>query len=451
MLPIRTKPVSVAPDNNINSSRRRGGNPPSTSTSTSIAIGMPSLNMGRRRVCYVLAAAALAALACAPSAEVAAAGPPSAAATMEALFSDLGSAHVLPAHPRDTTNATISQLDVVPRGGGGSGYIAAYPVDRGVGLALSPDFARFVRTGTFEQPGASSPVLAAVTGGNINANNANGTESEWWVLAFETTAVPAAPDSGWRAGAPLLRGAAAYTAVPAARPADPACVGYAVASAGVEAVNGCYRPDGGGRRWVKDAEHAMYPSGDGGRWHIGTEGKAVFYASLHPSSTPPESVATVCGAVWAADKNSGGAPCTWALSSALAITACSGMWCDLSVHLSIYIFICLAKSRYIKIIASCALLDAPGLNPCRVLISALCPIPRPNTVCRSRRDTQPSAGPTTSASPAAGPAADPPRHRVCPVHVGGGAAQRPGRPGRHRAEPTAAPRRPEDRGHPGPV
>jgi hypothetical protein len=137
------------------------------------------------------------------------------------------------------------------------------------------------RRGRKDNDPTSQLRMIAVTGRAPAAASA----PPWWVLAFQT-------------------GAQQPVAVRAAPP-PPSCDGYTVSGAGVASVNGCYTKQASGS-YVKDQQHALYPYH--GFWHIGTKGKAVFYASLRPSSDPPKSSGG-CGVVWAAYKNSGVPPC----------------------------------------------------------------------------------------------------------------------------------------------
>eukprot|EP01045_Picozoa_sp_COSAG04_P005533 COSAG04_NODE_258_length_18740_cov_15.019312_4_plen_829_part_00 len=107
-----------------------------------------------------------------------------AAATMEALFTDLDAARVQRA-PKDSSGAAMLQLDVLPRAVGG-GYMAVNTAAGGVGLSTSADLREFRRRGTFAQAGASAPTLVGVTG-----RGPAGAEP-WWVLAFETGPAPTA-------------------------------------------------------------------------------------------------------------------------------------------------------------------------------------------------------------------------------------------------------------------
>jgi hypothetical protein len=218
----------------------------------------------------------------------AAGGGGGAAATIEALLTDLTAASVCHDLRDNATGAAIRQLDVVPllrrRDGsttsGGGGFVGVHASRDGVAVSTSADLRSFARTGTFRRAGgASAPALSRVTGRGPAGH-------EWWVLAFETTATHH-----------QLAAAAAANAVAA-------CDGYAVSGAGVAGVDGCYSKQR--NVFVKDASHSIYPWAS--VWHIGTEGKSVFYTSLHPSASPPESTGG-CGAVWAADKNHGAAPC----------------------------------------------------------------------------------------------------------------------------------------------
>ena len=152
---------------------------------------------------------------------------------MTGLFSDLAGASSVQRAPKDSSGAAISQLDILPRSGGG--YVAVYVVAGGVALADSADLRLFRRRGTFEQGGVAAPVLAAVTGGGAAAAGLG----KWWVLAFETGLRPPGPSAA------------------AAAPVVAACDGYLVSGAGVAGANGCYVRQR--NRYVKDATHSIYP------------------------------------------------------------------------------------------------------------------------------------------------------------------------------------------------
>ena len=202
-----------------------------------------------------------------------------AAATIELLLTDLSAASTIVSRDlRDkATGEAIRQLDVVPRGAGG--FVGAHADGAGVALSVSTDLRSFARAGTFQHAGgATAPALAHVTGTAPD-------HQAWWVMAFETKRIrqPGAKTAG--------------------------CDGYVVSGAGVRDVDGCYSRTKRADVFSKDPAHSIYPYNHSSElWHIGTEGKAAFYASLHPSAEPPNSPGG-CGAIWAADKNHGAAPC----------------------------------------------------------------------------------------------------------------------------------------------
>eukprot|EP01050_Picozoa_sp_SAG11_P001599 SAG11_NODE_71_length_18338_cov_14.752974_3_plen_2964_part_00 len=200
-----------------------------------------------------------------------------AATTMVSLFTDLESAHV----QRSMTGSAggiLRQLDVVARKSD-TGYIGVHTDTAGGGvcISVSNDLQTFRPVGLFEQASASAPNLVAVSG-HPQVGNGN----SWWMLAFETEKFH-------------------ERARTAAAPASPACAGILVSSAGTKSVNGCYKRESG-QRWTMDSTHSIYPYRPHGAtvplWHIGTEGKTVFYATAKPSAAPPQSGDGGCGLIW---------------------------------------------------------------------------------------------------------------------------------------------------------
>ena len=185
-----------------------------------------------------------------------------AAATIEALFTDLSAASVCHDLRDNATGAAIRQLDVapllLPRDGssnGGGGFVGVHASRDGIVVSTSADLWSFARTGTFKHAGgAAAPALSRVTGRGPAGQ-------EWWVLAFETATHPQP------------------AAAPAAAVAAP-CDGYAVSGAGVASADGCYTKQR--NVFVKDASHSIYPWGS--VWHIGTEG-TVFQSRSRQSSS----------------------------------------------------------------------------------------------------------------------------------------------------------------------
>eukprot|EP01050_Picozoa_sp_SAG11_P011483 SAG11_NODE_1217_length_5498_cov_3.519444_4_plen_471_part_00 len=91
-----------------------------------------------------------------------------------------------------------------------------------------------------------------------------------------------------------------------------ACVGYVVTGAGSVGANGCYAREGAhtgaNARYRMDATHELYSwhTPSGAVWHITAKRKSVLYASVSPTSAPPESDGG-CGNVWTKEK--GAVPC----------------------------------------------------------------------------------------------------------------------------------------------